>query len=284
MSKLFCVIGFLLVSVSVFARPLPGPTEANVRTLLEVFRSTLDDASVEDFDFSGIASLPGCSGSLVTFGQDETANAVIMTNGHCIGMMAGDPKEVIVNRPYAISVSLYVDRHTKVRTKSTRILYGLLQPHDVAFLELNQTYSQLAAKGIRARPISFSMARVGTRIAIASGYWNKIYTCRIEAIVHEIHEAGWVNTQSYKYYCNTAHGTSGSPVIDLATGDIVGVNYTGNDSGERCTMDNPCEVDESGNITVDKGAGYGDQVYKVMTCLNAAREIDLTVDGCTLPK
>ena len=77
---------------------------------------------------------------------------------------------------------------------------------------------------------------------------------------------------------------SGSPLISARTNLIIGVNYTGNDAGERCTYNNPCEVDENGNVTVEEGAGYGDQIYKILTCVNTTGNFDLTVLGCLLPK
>src|SRR3546814_2272200 len=54
----------------------------------------------------------------------------------------------------------------------------------------------------------------------------------------------------YTSSCNTIGGTSGSPVIDDATGKVVAVNNTGNEDGARCTVNNPCEVAENGTVTV----------------------------------
>jgi hypothetical protein len=48
-------------------------------------------------------------------------------------------------------------------------------------------------------------------------------------------------------------------------------------------MNNPCEVDERGNVSVIRGRGYGQQIFKVYTCLNSNRAIDLTEPGCELP-
>ena len=62
------------------------------------------------------------------------------------------------------------------------------------------------------------------------------------------------------------------------------VNNTGNESGEECTRDNPCEVDEEGTTTYVKGYSYAQQTYWLYTCLNEKREIDTSVNGCELPK
>lgn len=280
MFKYAMVFG-LLVSVPAFARPVPSPLEvlAKASGLIE---QKQDDPAVA-FDWSGVASLPGCSGSVVSFGQPDTAKAIVMTNGHCIGMLDGPADAVLVNQAYRANVSFYVDQSRKIQGKITKIVYGLLMPHDVAWLEADKTYGELAAQGVKARKISDRVAAIGTPIAIPSGYWNRLYICKVDAIIHEIREAEYVNEDSYKYHCDTIHGTSGSPIVDVATGDVVGVNYTGNDDGERCTFNNPCEVDEQGNITVEKGANYGDQIFKVMGCLDSRRNIDLKVAGCQLP-
>ena len=246
------------------------------------FGALLSDDFAE-IDFSGQASLGNCSGSVVSFGQAESAKAVLLTNGHCIGMMDGDPNQVIVNRSYQRSVQLYKDKKNMIAASVTKILYGLIQPHDIAFLELSDTYSALKAKGVVARIVGEKMAEVGTDIALATGLFNYVSTCQVEAIIYQIKEDVWTNSNSYKYHCRAGHGTSGSPLIDVKTGEVIGVNYTGNDDGERCTMNNPCEVDPAGNVVVEKGAGYGDQVYKIMDCLNEDRLIDLTVSGCLLP-
>ena len=81
----------------------------------------------------------------------------------------------------------------------------------------------------------------------------------------------------------TIGGTSGSPIIHAETYEVIGINNTGNENGGKCTLNNPCEVDEQGNITVTKGASYGQQLFQIYTCLNDQGQFDLTVEGCKLP-
>jgi V8-like Glu-specific endopeptidase len=59
----------------------------------------------------------------------------------------------------------------------------------------------------------------------------------------------------YTPECDTVHGPSGSPVMD-DNGEIGGINNTGNDTDESCTLKNPCEVDENGNVSLHKGLNY----------------------------
>ena len=85
-------------------------------------------------------------------------------------------------------------------------------------------------------------------------------------------EAGWSWTDSIRYSepgCDTIGGTSGSPIIEEGTRVVVGVNNTSNESGQTCTMNNPCEVSKSGRKTVRKGYSYGQQTYQFYGCLQA---------------
>ncbi|HEY3483660.1 MAG TPA: serine protease, partial [Streptomyces sp.] len=86
----------------------------------------------------------------------------------------------------------------------------------------------------------------------------------------------------YTSACQTIGGTSGSPII--SGGKVVGVNNTGNEDGQRCTDNNPCEVDQAGTVTVRQGINYGQETYGIPACLTPANEIALTQAGCTLPR
>jgi hypothetical protein len=48
-------------------------------------------------------------------------------------------------------------------------------------------------------------------------------------------------------------------------------------------MNNPCEIDQNGEVSFTKGFSYGQQTYWVYTCLTTTNEIDLAVAGCLLP-
>jgi len=73
-------------------------------------------------------------------------------------------------------------------------------------------------------------------------------------------------------------------VIDDATGKVVAVNNTGNEDGQRCTDNNPCEVDVNGTVTVREGINYAQQTYGIVPCIGTGNQIDLNRSGCALPK
>ncbi len=126
----------------------------------------------------------------------------------------------------------------------------------------------------------------GSQMRVISGYWKKIYACQIDGFVNVLREDQWTFTDSIRYSkpgCETIGGTSGSPIVDPTSREVIGINNTGNENGEECTMNNPCEVDTDGTITADEGTSYGQQMYTIYGCINAQSQFDLTVATCKLP-
>jgi V8-like Glu-specific endopeptidase len=123
-------------------------------------------------------------------------------------------------------------------------------------------------------------------IEIISGYWDRGYSCNIDNFVFQIKEDAWTWVDSIRYTagCDTIGGTSGSPIILTGTKRVIGVNNTSNESGARCTMNNPCEVSPNGQVFHQKGVRYGQQTYNVYTCLTPDFRIDINRPGCDLPK
>ena len=77
-------------------------------------------------------------------------------------------------------------------------------------------------------------------------------------------------------------GTSGSPIIEEGTRNVVGVNNTGYEGGEACTLNNPCEMDEENNVQVFTDKNYGQQTKYIYSCLSEDFSIDLNKAGCRL--
>ena len=123
--------------------------------------------------------------------------------------------------------------------------------------------------------------------AIPSGYWDRTWSCTLNGFAGTVEEGQWTWHDSLRYGrtgCSVIGGSSGSPVVDTSTGQVVGVNNTINENGQKCTLNNPCEVNSNGTITYRRGQGYGQETYWVTTCLNSSNAIDLTISGCLLPK
>lgn len=74
-----------------------------------------------------------------------------------------------------------------------------------------------------------------------------------------------------------------SPLVASDGETVVGIHKTHNDTGEKCTDDNPCEVGPDGTVTAVRGRSYGQQVSTLTACLAEGSKLDLSRDGCTLP-
>jgi len=236
--------------------------------------------------FNGIAALPGCSGALFRFdGQSMDDKALILTNGHCIGSMGS--YEVVVGEAYETEVTIFDSSDRESSTYwSTEITYGTMHDTDMAILRLDVTYQDIKdvddADSLWLRD---GRADIGEAIAITSGYWEYITTCELDGFVYAMQEGEWDWTDSLRFTqeCVTYGGTSGSPVISIDDGDIVGVNNTAYEGGEPCTTNNPCEIDETGAVTTIPDGSYGQQTYHLYSCIDDDFEIDLSQPGCALP-
>lgn len=273
----------VLVSTQAFAFKLPvGSFDA-----LAVKNNTpidLDNAPL----FEGIVKLSNCSGSVVIFdGMSTAKKALVLTNGHCLGGGFLKPNEVVVNRPLSRSMRVYDAKMKLHPIRATKIVYATMTNTDAALYELDVTYDQLLAQS-NIRPLLMADTRplASTEFNIPSGYWDRNWACSIDGFVFRLLEANWIFTDSIRYSdgCNTIGGTSGSPIVEKDTRVVIGINNTGNESGGRCTMNNPCEQDEAGRVVVITKRSYGQQTYQFYGCLDAEFNLDLRLSSCTLPK
>jgi V8-like Glu-specific endopeptidase len=246
----------------------------------------------KQYDFEGIVKLSNCSGSLVQFeGQSDDAKAVVLTNGHCVkrGWFGGmiKPGEVLVNQKKNRSMKLFKNKDSLYNINATKIIYATMTDTDMALFELSETYNQIRNRtGVTPLTLSSTRSYEGVAIDVVSGYWERGYSCGIEKFVYVVKEAGWTFKDSIRYSpgCATIGGTSGSPIIEAGTRTVIGVNNSANESGRKCTMNNPCEVNKSGDVFVKKGLKYGQQTFNVYSCLNANMQLDMNKQGCALLK
>ncbi|MDQ0959492.1 V8-like Glu-specific endopeptidase [Streptomyces sp. B4I13] len=240
-------------------------------------------------NLAGTVALSNCSGSVVRFPSSlDTDPALVLSNGHCLSTGFPEPGEVLVNQASSRTFGLLNSAGTRVATlRASKLAYGTMTDTDVSIYQLTSTYASIRnSYGISALTVQDTHPVAGTAITVASGYWKRLYSCNIDGFVYRMKEGDWTWKDSVRYTsaCQTIGGTSGSPVIDQATGKVVAVNNTGNEDGQRCTENNPCEVDANGNVTVRKGINYAQETYLIPACFKAGNQIDLNKSGCTLPK
>lgn len=271
-------------------RTLLAATAVATTTLLGATAAQAAQAAAPGADFTGIAALSNCSASLVRYAESvDTDKALVFTNGHCYEGGFLQPGQVLVNKASTRSITLLNPDASRAGTvRADKILFGTMTKTDLIVYEVNETYASIKSR-LNVTPLTLAKQAPdnGTGMAVVSGYWERIYTCSVQATIPELREGDWTWQNSIKYQqpgCETIGGTSGSPVVSTSTGEMIGINNTGNEDGERCTVNNPCEVDADGNVTVDQGAAYGEQTWWLYTCLTADRAIDLNKSGCELPK
>ncbi|GGY76509.1 serine protease [Streptomyces nitrosporeus] len=251
--------------------------------------ATADRASVRAVGFAGTVALSNCSGSVVRVPSSQPGDpALVLSNGHCLETGFPGPGEVVLDRASTRSFTLLNAAGRGVGTlRADRIAYGTMTDTDVSLYRLTRTYAQIESSyGIKALELDASRPVQGTAITVASGYWKRLYSCSVDGFAYRLQEGAWTWKDSVRYTpdCQTIGGTSGSPVIDDATGKVVAVNNTGNEDGQRCTDNNPCEVDENGVVTVRAGINYAQQTYGIVPCVGPGSRIDLGRAGCALPR
>ncbi|MFD3499516.1 trypsin-like serine peptidase [Streptomyces sp. NPDC058676] len=265
------------------AAPAPTAPAAKADT------KTAASPTLQAVTLAGTVALSNCSGSVVRFPNSlDTAPALVLTNGHCLESGFPEPGEVIVNRASSRTFGLLNSAGTRVATlRANKIAYSTMTDTDATIYQLTTTYAAIRnSYGISALTVQDTHPTAGTAITVASGYWKRLYSCSIDGFVHTMKEGDWTWKDSVRYTsaCNTIGGTSGSPVVDQSTGKVVAVNNTGNEDGESCTVNNPCEVDASGNVTVRQGINYAQETYRFPACFTTGNQLSLSASGCVLPK
>lgn len=241
-------------------------------------------------DYTAILALDDCSGSLVRVpGASDDDPALALTNGHCSEYGMPGAGVVNVNQSSSRTFSLLDPSGQKSlgTLHANEILYNTMTDTDVTLYRLTQSYAQIASEyGITALTLSTAHPVQGTDIDVVSGYWKQTWSCAIDGFAYEVKEADWTWSDSVRYTsaCDVIGGTSGSPVIDPATDQVIAINNTINEDGESCTLDNPCEVDQDGDVTVHQGIGYAQETYILANCIGAGSTVTLDDPSCQLPK
>ncbi|WP_369261637.1 serine protease [Streptomyces sp. R35] len=274
------------------AAPAPESAAASTSASASAVKADTKAAAtptLQAVNLAGTVALSNCSGSVIRFPNSlDTAPALVLSNGHCLETGFPDPGEVIVGQSSSRTFGLLNSAGTRVATlRASKVAYSTMTDTDVTIYQLTSTYATIKSSyGISPLTVQDTHPTAGTAITVASGYWKRLYNCNIDGFVYRLKEGDWTWKDSIRYTsaCNTIGGTSGSPVIDQSTGKVVAVNNTGNEDGETCTVDNPCEVDASGNVTIHQGINYAEETYQIPACFTTGNVLNLSASGCTLPK
>lgn len=254
MKRLIFGLILTLFSSNLFALPLPGAGKVEA-----LIARGLPPSLSSNYDFEGIVALSNCSGSLVRFEDSrDTDLAMVLTNGHCFEGGLLQPGKVLVNTKSNRSFTLLSKTASPLgKVKAQKVLYATMTKTDMALYQLELNYAQILTQfNIAPLTLASDYAEKATDIEILSGYWKRGYSCRHDGLVFQMKEGDWLWEDSIRYSqpgCETIPGTSGSPIIAKGTKVVIGVNNTGNENGEKCTQNNPCEIDQEGKITNRRG-------------------------------
>lgn len=248
--------------------------------------------------FEGIVALNHCSGSLVRFETSKgTDRAMVLSNGHCIesGFLAPDEVKYMIPASREFKLRRKDGMESLGMLQADQLIYATMTKTDLSLYRLRQTYDEIDdLYEVQALTLASERPKVGTRISILSGALSSQNKCDIDLIVNELREGQWTFKDSIRFTshigerendCQMKPLSSGSPLVDRETREVVGVSNTmNNSSGVACTEDNPCEVDAEGNISSSPtGTLYGQQTFWLYGCLNADNHLDLKKPGCELP-
>ncbi|MEU1190289.1 serine protease [Streptomyces sp. NPDC005859] len=277
------------VAAPVSAKPATSASATSASAIAVKADTKAAAPTLQAVNLAGTVALSNCSGSVVRFPNSlDTDPALVLSNGHCLSTGFPEPGEVLVNQASSRTFGLLNSAGTRVATlRASKLAYGTMTDTDVSIYQLTSTYATIKnSYGISALTVQNTHPTAGTAITVASGYWKRLYSCNIDGFVYRMKEGDWTWKDSVRYTsaCQTIGGTSGSPVIDQSTGKVVAVNNTGNEDGARCTENNPCEVDASGNVTVRQGINYAQETYLIPACFTTGNQLNLSASGCTLPK
>jgi V8-like Glu-specific endopeptidase len=243
-----------------------------------------------NYNFEGIVALSNCSGGIVRFEHSrETDRAMILTNGHCLETGFPTPGTSVFQKPSTRKFKVLDSNASVLGTiQATKVMYSAMTRTDIALYEVQETFAEILEKfKVHALVLSSQHPKENEPIEVISGYWQRGYTCKIEAFVPQLKEDVFTFVDSIRYSrpgCDVIGGTSGSPIVLKGSRLVLGVNNTINQNGQSCTMNNPCEVDQNGNVAAHQGVGYAQQSYWIYTCLDAEKNLDLSTPGCLLQR
>jgi hypothetical protein len=238
--------------------------------------------------FSGVAGVYlglTCNGAFVVPSTADLAAdgpAYVLTAGHCVLGIARRPNEVVIDEPLfglpnALSLGLFADLNGPyVAPVPVRTVFGSLKGTDLALIELAQTRVELRRMGVVPFVLADEPSRDDEEIAIAIRIeqGGLLSTCHVERRVPFLLEAPFHFFDVEANRCpNVGFGTSGSPVLSLATGKVVSIISTGVVAAARdeepCRLNAPCEAAPPG-VRFEPGTNYAVPVAGLGACFDGA--------------
>lgn len=250
-----------------------------------------------------------CSGALATFkGRSGSARAYVLSAAHCVdrgrlqipmrsgaAIAALDDGEVLYRADYRQPLTLDTGKSDEPRTciEADQVVYGTLTGSDIMLLQLTETYEDIERRtGVKPFVVSQdALFTVGLAVRMPSSLWQTDRECLVEGTAEKVKEFKWIwgpvmRLRVDEDTCIAPAGVSGAPAIRKETGEVIGVFGTSGDiAGADCELNNPCEVKPDGSLVrAAKDQNYVHFAHQFYSCLDAARDVDLSTPGCSLPR
>ncbi|MDC9588927.1 trypsin-like peptidase domain-containing protein [Xenorhabdus sp. XENO-10] len=235
-----------------------------------------------------------CTATLIS--GENTPNkdtpALILTAGHCVNSNVGT-NDVIVDQPapeyWQYTPDYFIDKKDELSPiKINRILYSTMKYEDIAVLQLDATYGDLAKKGYHPLKLKKNLKMkhqpiVLTHIPVDNVDYNYAYLrkseCNITGTSPLLYEGNspWIWSPVFSTNCaGVVGGTSGSPVFEKDKTDVIGVmNTTTTPEMTGCGFGRPCTIENNKGISTE-GASYFIPVDSIANALTKDNKLDLS--------
>lgn len=246
--------------------------------------------------YAGVARVDidsACSGVLIAPREGAapaSAPAYMLTSGHCERFM--EPNVVVRDGERPGPVAFGWPGGPVGVAEVHGIPWATMKGTDLAILELDKTLVELTAAGIVAFPIAGAMPPVATPVVVVGAPTTTdgadrqllLAACVLGEAV-DLVERWWSWESFVGVDCaDIRPGSSGSPVLDPATGQLVAVVNTttsGSAGVADCAIGRPCEVDTDG-VVVREDAPYAAPVAGLGACFDDLWRFALDGAGCAL--
>lgn len=266
-------------------------SERDMRNVAPLMMST--DPGAERFKGVGkLLAATHCTATLIS-GEKTPASqshALIITAGHCIKPDMST-NQVLVDKPagkeWTFIPNYFIDTHLYSRPVAvSRILYSTMKKVDLAVMQLDITYGELARQGIiplklqgnvQAQPVEL------VHIPVEGVDENKQYLrhslCHVTGHTPLLTENNypWIWRSTFSVDCEgVAGGTSGAPVVERDRKKIIGILNTTTTAGlTGCGVARPCEVHEN-RLFIKEGASYFIPVDSIAQAITPDGKLDLS--------
>ncbi|MDX7988647.1 hypothetical protein FE392_15125 [Xenorhabdus sp. 12] len=235
-----------------------------------------------------------CTATLISGENTPDSNtpALILTAGHCVDSNVGT-NDVIVDQPagshWEYTPDYFIDKKDNLSPiKVSRVLYSTMKKEDIAVLQLDATYGDLAKKGYHPMKLTKNLDMknqpiVLTHIPVDNVDYNYAYLrkseCNITGKSPVLYEGGapWIWSPVFSVNCaGVVGGTSGSPVFEKDKTNVIGVlNTTTTPGMTGCGSSRPCIIEDNKGVP-EEGASYFIPVDNIANALTKDSKLDLS--------